>query len=381
MDPANSRPPSARFSDRLRSLARGAASAAAEAFTGLDAMAAADGHIHAPGGGGGGGGGGASSASARQHELRKQQQQRERQQQQEQQPQQLRRHHSHHHPPANSDFGDDNDGGGDAAPSWHRSHSLPVGPGGRIVDDEAASTSAGSRGGLDLPHPPPASPLWDGLAPPPGSLSFVPPSALDRSSRSGGPRRDEGGDRNGGRAPLAERGGDTTGGRKKDSRRFLADLEDRIRRPNEAPPGKSPPEKDRSAGGPSWSGWLAAAAGRAPSAASSSAPSRSPGPLLARAPRLPGRAGGGGDEFQVRSSASVLGDDERAELAALMGGGAGRAAPANNGSDAVAAASASSPARLVLAAVGRREALVGATLVLAAAAYWWARDRASLDGD
>lgn len=192
----------------------------------------------------------------------------------------------------------------------------------------------------------------------------------------------------------------TANQKKKNRKRFLDDLDDRLSRPmkpmqiEQSLPGvsSSTVSSSSSSGGmQKWSSWLPASvtAWKSPpasNAASYSSSAATPAPLLARSRRV--KASGSSsrndddpehdvDQYQVKSSAAMLGDDELAHLKAMMDGTAGSDTTTSTGGDADAATM--SRHNNSVDVWQRREAFVAVTLILFLLVYYLTRDVALVD--
>jgi hypothetical protein len=183
---------------------------------------------------------------------------------------------------------------------------------------------------------------------------------------------------------------------KKNSKRFLDDLDERMSRPmrpmqieqcSSVPGVSSSSSSSSSTGIQRWASWLPAGAAwksnqssNAASSSSSSSPAP-PVPLLARSRRVPSSNADpehdvdDDDEYRVKSSAAMLGDDELAKLKAMMEGTTARSESA----DATTAAPRPAASTAAIRVWQRREMFVAVTLILFLLVYYLTRDVALID--
>jgi hypothetical protein len=176
---------------------------------------------------------------------------------------------------------------------------------------------------------------------------------------------------------------------KKNSKRFLDDLDERMSRPmrpmqieqSSSVPGVS----SSSSGIQKWASWLPAGAAwkssnQGSNAASSSSPAP-PVPLLARTRRVPPSNAHPehdvdvDDEYRVKSSAAMLGDDELAKLKAMMEG----TTAASESADATTVAPRPASSTAAIHVWQRREMFVAVTLILFLLVYYLTRDVAFIE--
>jgi hypothetical protein len=356
-----------RFVHRVQSSTKTAASMAREAFQGLDAMAAQDEYIHSGNVSGSGASssgntirGGGTAAN----------------------PGSTRR--SSHPNPARvrfSDHCDDEEERRDPASSHHRPNGSGVGH--AAVSSSSSSSSCTKRG-------------MPGCSSDPISSRNLP--NLIRTANISDDFDDKDADEKRRTLFCTDRDANEGTGEvdarpsKKNSKRFLDDLDERMSRPmrpmqieqSSSVPGVSMSSSSSSSGIQKWASWLPAGAAwksnQGSNAASSPSPAP-PAPLLARSRRVVTSRNADpehdidDDEYRVKSSVAMLGDDELAKLKAMMEG----TAAASESANATTAAPRPASSTAAIHVWQRREMFVAVTLILFLLVYYLTRDVAFID--